>query len=96
MECNISSCSKWRAHFRTLRPPCLCFIIPEYMNKEIVEKGSKIQKARAWKNLVLTEQLRGRRQVTGLMSSMFAVSDKLYRTIMTHIIMKICRVLLSG
>ena len=41
MECNISSCSKWRAPFRTLRPPCLCFIIPEYMNKEIVEKGSK-------------------------------------------------------
>ena len=36
---------------------------------------------RAWRNLVLTEQLRGRRQVTGLLSSMFAVSDRLHRTI---------------
>ena len=59
----------------------LCFIIPEYINKEIVEKGSKSQKARAWRNLIVTEQLRGRRQVTGLLSSMFAISDKLYRTI---------------
>jgi Zn-dependent metalloprotease len=58
-----------------------CFIIPEYMNKKIVEKGSKKQKERAWKNLILTEQLRGRRLVTGLMSSMFSTSDGLYRTI---------------
>ncbi len=58
-----------------------CFIIPEYMNKKIVEKGTKKQKEKAWKNLVLTEQLRGRRSVTGLMSSMFSVSNKLDRTI---------------
>jgi Zn-dependent metalloprotease len=58
-----------------------CFIIPEYMNKNIVEKGNKKQKEQAWKNLILTEQLRGRRLVTGLMSSMFSVSDKLYRSI---------------
>jgi Zn-dependent metalloprotease len=58
-----------------------CFIIPEYMNKNIVEKGNKKQKEQAWKNLVLTEQLRGRRVVTGLMSSMFSVSNKLNRTI---------------
>jgi Zn-dependent metalloprotease len=58
-----------------------CFIIPEYMNKNIVEKGTKQQKEQAWKNLILTEQLRGRRSVTGLMSSMFSISDKLYRTI---------------
>jgi Zn-dependent metalloprotease len=58
-----------------------CFIIPEYMNKNIVEKGNKKQKEQAWKNLILTEQLRGRRLVTGLMSSMFSVSDKLHRTI---------------
>lgn len=58
-----------------------CFIIPEYMNKNIAEKGNKQQKERAWKNLILTEQLRGRRLVTGLMSSMFSDSNKLYRTI---------------
>jgi Zn-dependent metalloprotease len=59
----------------------ICFIIPEYMNKKIVEKGTKKQKEQAWKNLILTEQLRGRRLVTGLMSSMFSVSNKLDRTI---------------
>jgi Zn-dependent metalloprotease len=59
----------------------ICFIIPEYMNKNIIEKGSKKQKEGAWKNLILTEQLRGRRLVTGLMSSMFSVSNKLDRTI---------------
>ena len=58
-----------------------CFIIPEYVNKKIVEKGTKKQKEQAWRNLVLTEQLRGRRSVTGLMSSMFSVSDRLERTI---------------
>lgn len=58
-----------------------CFIIPEYMNKNIVEKGTKKQKEHAWKNLILTEQFRGRRLVTGLMSSMFSVSNKLDRTI---------------
>jgi Zn-dependent metalloprotease len=58
-----------------------CFIIPEYVNKKIVEKGNKKQKEQAWKNLILTEQLRGRRLVTGLMSSMFSVSNRLNRTI---------------
>lgn len=62
-----------------LRP--VCFIIPEYMNKKIVDNGTEKQKERAWKNLILTEQLRGRRQVTALMSVMFAKSDKLHRTI---------------
>ena len=58
-----------------------CFIIPEYVNKKIVEKGTKKQKDQAWKNIILTEQLRGRRLVTGLMSSMFSVSNRLDRTI---------------
>lgn len=58
-----------------------CFIIPEYMNKKIVEKGTAKQKELAWKNLILTEQLRGRRQVTGLLSSIISASDKLHRTI---------------
>jgi Zn-dependent metalloprotease len=58
-----------------------CSIIPEYVNKKIVEKGNKRQKEHAWKNLILTEQLRGRRLVTGLMSSMFSVSNRLDRTI---------------
>jgi len=58
-----------------------CSIIPEYMSKNIVENGSEEEKKRAWNSLILTEQLRGRRKVTGLMSSMFAVSDDLNRTI---------------
>lgn len=58
-----------------------CSIIPEYMNKKIVDNGTEKQKETAWKNLILTEQLRGRRQVTALMSVMFAKSDKLHRTI---------------
>ena len=58
-----------------------CFIIPEYVNKKIVEKGNKKQKEHAWKNLILTEQLRGRRLVTGFMSSMFSVSNRLDCTI---------------
>jgi Zn-dependent metalloprotease len=58
-----------------------CSIIPEYVNKKIVEKGTKKQKEKAWQNLILTEQLRGRRLVTGLMSSMFSVSNRLDRTI---------------
>lgn len=59
----------------------VCFIVPEYMNKNIAKKGSEKQKELAWKNLILTEQLRGRRLVTGLMSSMFSGSNKLYRSI---------------
>lgn len=58
-----------------------CFIVPEYMNKNIVEKGSDKQRKLAWRSLVLTEQLRGRRMVAGLMSSMFSTSNKLNRTI---------------
>jgi Zn-dependent metalloprotease len=68
------------SQFENLGNP-LCFIIPEYINKKIIDKGSKKQKEQAWKNLILTEQLRGRRLVTGLMSSMFSVSNKLDRTI---------------
>jgi Zn-dependent metalloprotease len=51
------------------------------MNKKIVEKGTPKQKERAWKNVILTEQLRGRRQVTGLLTSMLSISEKLQRTI---------------
>jgi Zn-dependent metalloprotease len=71
--------TKGNAHL--LNPGEICFIIPEYMNKNIAEKGTKKQKEHAWKNLILTEQLRGRRLVTGFMSSMFSVSNKLDRTI---------------
>ena len=67
-----------------------CFIIPEYINKKIVEKGTKKQKEQAWKNLILTEQLRGRRLVTGLMSSMFSVSNRLDRTIFDAKNLRIC------
>jgi len=70
-----------RHNYSEIHANQFCFIIPEYVNKKIVEKGSKKQKEHAWKNLILTEQLRGRRLVTGLMSSMFSVSNKLDRTI---------------
>jgi len=67
-------------HIRLCSQQC-CFIIPEYMNKKIVEKGTAKQKELAWKNLILTEQLRGRRQVTGLLSSIISASDRLQRSI---------------
>ena len=70
-----------RHNYSEIHTNQFCFIIPEYVNKKIVEKGNKKQKEHAWKNLILTEQLRGRRLVTGLMSSMFSVSNKLDRTI---------------
>lgn len=70
-----------RHNYSEIHANQFCFIILEYVNKKIVEKGSKKQKEHAWKNLILTEQLRGRRLVTGLMSSMFSVSNKLDRTI---------------
>lgn len=67
--------------YGTMKHEPVCFIVPEYMNKKIVEKGTPKQKERAWKNVILTEQLRGRRQVTGLLTSMLSVSEKLQRTI---------------
>ena len=51
------------------------------MNKRIVEKGSAEQKRRAWQNLIVTEQLRGRRNIVGGLYSMFPSSNKLYRSI---------------
>ena len=59
----------------------ICFILPEYVNKRIVENGSDEQKRRAWKNLIVTEQLRGRRNIVGGLYAMFPASDKLYRSI---------------
>jgi Zn-dependent metalloprotease len=59
----------------------VCFIVPEYINKHIIEKGTEDQKRKAWQTLILTEQLRGRRNVTGSLHTLFAVADKLHRTI---------------
>jgi Zn-dependent metalloprotease len=70
-----------KPHCRMQRNKPACFIIPEYINKKIFEKGTAKQKERAWKNLITTEQLRGKRQDTGLISSVLSVSDRLYRTI---------------
>jgi len=58
-----------------------CFIIPEYINKNIVKKGTEKQKEGAWKNLILTEQLRGRRNVSGTFQSLMPKSPQLYRSI---------------
>jgi hypothetical protein len=63
------------------RHSIIYFILPEYVNKRIVEKGSKEQKRRAWQNLIVTEQLRGRRNIVGGLSAMFPSSNKLYRSI---------------
>ncbi len=59
----------------------VCFIVPEYINKHIIEKGTEDQKRKAWQTLILTEQLRGRRNVVGSLHTLFAVADKLHRTI---------------
>ena len=59
----------------------ICFILPEFVNKRIVEKGSEEQKRRAWQNLIVTEQLRGRRNIVGGLYTMFPSSNKLYRSI---------------
>ena len=59
----------------------VCFIVPEYINKRIIEKGTEEQKRKAWQTLILTEQLRGRRNVAGSLHTLFAVADKLHRTI---------------
>ncbi|MFZ0327370.1 MAG: M4 family metallopeptidase [Nitrososphaeraceae archaeon] len=58
-----------------------CFIVPEYINRRILERGSEDQKHKAWQNLIITEQLRGRRSIAGSMASLFVRSDKLHRTI---------------
>jgi hypothetical protein len=59
----------------------LRFIIPEYINRRIIEKGTEDQKRKAWQTLIVTEQLRGRRTVAGSLHTLFAVADKLHRTI---------------
>ncbi len=59
----------------------ICFILPEFVNKRIVEKGSEEQKRRAWQNLIVTEQLRGRRSIVGGLYTMFPSSNTLYRSI---------------
>ncbi len=59
----------------------ICFILPEYVNKRIVENGSDGQKRRAWQNLIVTEQLRGRRNIVGGLYAMFPASDRLHRSI---------------
>jgi Zn-dependent metalloprotease len=58
-----------------------CFILPEYIQRHIIEKGTEEQKRRAWQSLILTEQLRGRRNVAGSLYTLFAVADKMHRTI---------------
>jgi Zn-dependent metalloprotease len=72
---NISNSSK------NLGNNFVCFIVPEYINRHIMEKGTEEQKKRAWQTIILTEQLRGRRNVAGSMHTLFAVADKLHRTI---------------
>lgn len=59
----------------------ICFILPEYVNKRIFENGSDEQKRKAWQNLIVTEQLRGRRNIVGGLFTMFSTSDKLHRSI---------------
>lgn len=64
-----------------MRPIHTCFIIPEYMNKKIYDNGSQKQKRKAWKNLITTEQLRGKREVTIILPQYRRRSARLHRTI---------------
>ena len=73
----FKSCSKSAAN----QCCCNCFIIPEYLNKKIYEKGTSCQKVKAWKNVIMTEQLRGRRNIAGMLQSFMPKSEKLYRVI---------------
>jgi Zn-dependent metalloprotease len=68
-------------HIPSKQNACCCFIIPDYIHKHIVENGTEEQKRKAWQSLILTEQLRGRRNVAGSLHTLFAVADKLHRTI---------------
>lgn len=58
-----------------------CFIVPEYVNKRIYENGTRNQKLNAWQNLIITEQLRGRRNVAGMLQAFMPRSPRLYRVI---------------
>src|SRR5690242_11255168 len=68
-------------HIAAKQNACCCFIIPDYIHKHIVENGTEEQKRKAWQSLILTEQLRGRRNVAGSLHTLFVVADKLHRTI---------------
>ena len=59
----------------------ICSIVPEFINRHIAENGSEEQKQSAWKNLVVTEQLRGRRNIVGGLFTVFPISDRLNRSI---------------
>jgi Zn-dependent metalloprotease len=54
---------------------------PEYINRRIIEKGTEDQKRKAWQTLILTEQVRARRNLAGALHTLSAVADKLHRTI---------------
>jgi Zn-dependent metalloprotease len=58
-----------------------CSIIPEYVNKKIYENGTQEQRRNAWKNVIITEQLRGVRYSTGMMQSLLRGTSKKYRAI---------------
>ena len=70
-----------KGNFPYKRDNHICFILPEFVNKRIVENGSDEQKRKAWQNLIVTEQLRGRRNIVGGLYTMFPVSDRLHRSI---------------
>ena len=44
-------------------------IIPQHMLREITERGSEMQRERAWRALAMSEQIRGQRQVLTVAAS---------------------------
>ena len=72
---NCSKFSDWK------QQPTILFYYPGNISRQIVENRTEVQKRRAWQNLILTEQLRGSLSIAGSMYSVFAVADKLHRTI---------------
>jgi Zn-dependent metalloprotease len=67
------------------KSPPICFIVPPHIYEHIAKHGDDEARQRALYSLTISERFRGRREVVGLMPSIFAVAGQLRRTIFdTH------------
>jgi len=58
-----------------------CFAIPPYILEHIAKKGTKKDQDSALNTISISEQIRGRREALGYMSSLLAISGKKERII---------------
>ncbi len=58
-----------------------CFAIPPYILENIAKKGTKIDQNSALNTISISEQIRGRREALGYLSSLLAISGKKERMI---------------